>query len=108
MTTFASAVKTLETVSGLSSDVKQITYIAMVAKRKVDALVASRTNDHKGVMHSLKFAIANENSDLAWATMGSVEYWESEAEKSFILKRKAEAKRNTIMESYNMVMAVTA
>lgn len=78
MTKFNTAVAALEVVVGFSAEVKQVSYIAMVAERKAKALVASRKADWTKAKNSLTFAINNEDTDLAWATMGTVEYWKSE------------------------------
>ena len=78
MTKFNTAVAALEVVVGFSAEVKQVSYIAMVAERKAKALVASRKADWTSAVNSLTFAINNEDTDLAWACMGSVDYWRAE------------------------------
>jgi len=103
MSNFNTAVAALEVVVGFSAEVKQVSYIAMVAERKAKALVASRVSDHNKNKNSLTFAINNEDTDLAWATMGTVEYWKSEVAKSEAALVAARVKANAITEHVAVV-----
>ena len=108
MTKFNTAVAALEVVVGFSSEVKQVSYIAMVAERKAKALVADHVAEYNKAKNGLTFAINNEDTDLAWAMMGTVAEWTVTVDQAESALVAARVKANAIAEHVATVRERTA
>ena len=108
MTTFTSAVSALETATGMDSAVTQVAYITMVAERKAKALVADHVAEYNKAKNGLTFAINNEDTDLAWAMMGTVAEWTVTVDQAESALVAARVKANAIAEHVATVRERTA
>ena len=103
MTTSNAAIATLESITGMSATTRQISYIAIVANRKANNAVRMARADHNEASNHHNFAVNNEHTDLSWATMGSVEFWEAQLLKADTALADAELFQDRIVNAITMV-----